>query len=55
MEQLNWAADVSNKGLKQSYGLMVNYLYDPKRLDKHRTMLSQGEIPTASAIPDLYR
>jgi malonyl-CoA decarboxylase len=34
---------------------MVNYLYDPKRLGKHRAMLSQGEIPMAAAIADLYR
>ncbi|MCD6078539.1 MAG: Malonyl-CoA decarboxylase, partial [Ramlibacter sp.] len=43
------------KGLKQSFGLMVNYLYDLKRLDKHRAMLSQGEIPMAGAVEDLYR
>jgi malonyl-CoA decarboxylase len=55
VERLNWAGDPSAKGLKQSYGLMVNYLYDLKRLDKHRTLLSQGEIPMASAIQDLYR
>jgi malonyl-CoA decarboxylase len=55
VERLNWAGDPSAKGLKQSFGLMVNYLYDLKRLDKHRTLLSQGEIPVASAIEDLYR
>ena len=55
VERLNWAGDPSSKGVKQSFGLMVNYLYDPKRLDKHRTMLSQGEIPIAGAIEDLYR
>lgn len=54
VERLNWAGDPSAKGVKQSFGLMVNYLYDPKRLDKHRTMLSQGQIPIASAIGDLY-
>jgi len=52
--RLNWAADPSTKGLKQSYGLMVNYLYDLKRLDKHRAMLAQAKIPTAQAIKDLY-
>jgi malonyl-CoA decarboxylase len=52
--RLNWAADPSTKGLKQSYGLMVNYLYDLKRLDKHRAMLAQAKIPTARAIKDLY-
>ncbi|HVE54089.1 MAG TPA: malonyl-CoA decarboxylase [Ramlibacter sp.] len=55
VERLNWAGDPSAKGLKQSFGLMVNYLYDPRRLDKHRTMLSQGEIPISGSIEDLYR
>jgi malonyl-CoA decarboxylase len=54
VERLNWAADPSAKGLKQSYGLMVNYLYDLKRLDKHRASLAQGKIPIAAAIKDLY-
>ncbi len=54
VERLNWAGDPSSKGLKQSYGLMVNYLYDVKRLDKHRSMLAQGQIPISGAIEDLY-
>ena len=54
VERLNWAGDPSGKGIKQSYGLMVNYLYDLKRLDKHRTLLAQGKIPVAKAIEDLY-
>ncbi len=54
VERLNWAGDPSAKGIKQSYGLMVNYLYDLKRLDKHRAMLAQGKIPVSNAIEDLY-
>ena len=54
VERLNWAGDPSSKGLKQSYGLMVNYLYDLKRLDRHRVMLAQGKIPVAKAIKNLY-
>ena len=54
IERLNWAGDPSPKGLKQSYGMMVNYLYDLKRLDKHRAVLAQGKIPVADAIEDLY-
>lgn len=50
VERINWAGDPSTKGMKQSYGLMVNYLYDLKRLDQHRAQLAQGKIPTASAI-----
>ncbi len=54
VERLNWAGDPSAKGVKQSYGLMVNYLYDLKRLDKHRLMLSQGKVPVSGDIEDLY-
>jgi len=54
VERLNWAGDPSPKGLKQSYGLMVNYLYDPKRLDRNRAMLAQGQIPISGAVEDLY-
>jgi len=54
VEQLNWAADPSPKGVKQSYGMMVNYLYDLKRLDKHHAMLAQGKVPVSSKVQDLY-
>ena len=53
VEQLNWAGDPSVKGLKQSCGLMVNYLYDLKRLDKHRALLAQGKIAVSAEIERL--
>jgi len=55
VERLNWAGDPSAKGLKQSYGLMVNYLYDLKRLDRHRAQLAQGRIPMAGEVEDLLK
>jgi len=54
VERLNWAGDPSPKGLKQSYGLMVNYLYDLKRLDKHRALLAQGKVAVSGSIDDLF-
>jgi malonyl-CoA decarboxylase len=54
VERLNWAADPSGKGSKQSYGLMVNYLYDLKRLDKHRLQLSQGKVPVSSDVQEMF-
>ncbi len=53
VERLNWAADPSAKGFKQSYGLMVNYLYDLKKLDKNRAALAQGKVPISPGIKDL--
>ncbi|WP_310610109.1 malonyl-CoA decarboxylase [Limnohabitans sp.] len=54
IERINWFADPSAKGLKQSHGLMVNYLYDLKRLDKHRQMLEKGVAPASSDVQDMY-
>jgi len=53
VEQLNWAGDPSPKGHKQSYGLMVNYLYDLKRLDKHRSLLAQGKAAASKEMESL--
>ncbi|GKT18039.1 malonyl-CoA decarboxylase [Acidovorax sp. SUPP2522] len=55
VERLNWAGDPSSKGLKQSFGLMVNYLYDLKRIDKHRGLLAQGRVPMSGDIESLCR
>lgn len=42
----NWAADPqSTKGLKQSMGLMVNYLYDLKRLDNTVACWRRARFP----------
>ncbi|WP_287927415.1 malonyl-CoA decarboxylase [Diaphorobacter sp.] len=55
VERLNWAGDPSAKGLKQSFGLMVNYLYDLKRIDKHHGLLAQGRVPVSGDIDSLCR
>ncbi|GAA3980938.1 malonyl-CoA decarboxylase family protein [Comamonas faecalis] len=55
VEQINWMGDPSAKGLKQSFGLMVNYLYDLKRLDRHRAQLAQGKAAVSSQVQALAR
>ena len=54
VERLTWAGDPSPQGHKQSYGLMVNYLYDLKRLDKHRTGLADGKVEVSGDIESLF-
>jgi malonyl-CoA decarboxylase len=34
LERINWRADTSRQGLRQSLGLMANYRYDLERLDE---------------------
>lgn len=54
VERLNWAADLSAKGRRQSWGLMVNYLYDLKRLDKHRALLAEGKVPVSGEVEGFF-
>ncbi len=53
IERLNWSGDPSAKGFRQSYGMMVNYLYDLKRLDKYRSQFANSQIAVASDIKGL--
>jgi malonyl-CoA decarboxylase len=53
VERINWAADPSAKGIKQSLGLMVNYLYDLRQIDKYRQSLQAGKIACSADIKKL--
>ncbi len=54
IERINWGADPSIKGYKQSWGIMVNYLYDLRKLDRHRMLLAKGKITVSSEVEDLF-
>ncbi|WP_144822094.1 malonyl-CoA decarboxylase [Marinobacter piscensis] len=54
--RLNWMADTSDKGLAQSAGLMVNYLYElPKIVHRSEQYTSGGVISQSSAIRKLLK
>jgi malonyl-CoA decarboxylase len=54
MERLNWMADRSAKGLKQSAGMMINYRYDLARIDaNHEGYRATGKRAVSSAIKGL--
>lgn len=54
VERLNWQADISAKGLKQSWGIMVNYLYDPDRIeDNIEAYADKGDIDAATSVKRL--
>jgi malonyl-CoA decarboxylase len=56
LERLNWLADVTDKGIAQSYGLMVNYLYDLEDIEKNHEAYAEGRAVAASnAIKRLVR
>jgi malonyl-CoA decarboxylase len=54
VERLNWCADRSAKGLKQSAGLMVNYLYRLSDIEaNHEAYASEGTVAAASGVRGL--
>ncbi|MFN3296769.1 malonyl-CoA decarboxylase domain-containing protein, partial [Caldimonas sp.] len=53
LERLNWAGDLSRKGLKQSLGLMVNYLYDLRHIEDHHERFVHGEVVASRALQRL--
>ncbi|HXZ68536.1 MAG TPA: malonyl-CoA decarboxylase [Alphaproteobacteria bacterium] len=56
LANIHWMADISSKGLKQSHGLMVNYLYDLKHIERNQTALeSRGEIAVSGIVQKLAR
>ena len=56
VERLNWLADRSEKGMQQSAGMMINYLY---RLDEveanHMNYIGEGKITASTALRGLAR
>ncbi len=51
VERLNWLADTSSKGLAQSWGLMVNYLYDPDRIETNlEAFASEGRVDASATV-----
>jgi malonyl-CoA decarboxylase len=56
VERLNWLGDVSDKGLQQSAGIMVNYLYRLADIEvNHEAYRGEGRVVAASAIRNLVR
>jgi malonyl-CoA decarboxylase len=56
VERLNWLGDTSPKGLKQSAGIMVNYLYRLGDIEtNHEAYRGDGRVVAASAVRGLTR
>jgi malonyl-CoA decarboxylase len=49
LERINWLADPSPKGLKQSHGIMVNYLYDLDDIEKNHEAYAGSRVIVASS------
>ncbi|MCM5572214.1 malonyl-CoA decarboxylase [Burkholderiaceae bacterium FT117] len=50
LERINPAADLSRKGIRQSHGLMVNYLYDLDEIEANHEKFVDGRVSASRAV-----
>jgi malonyl-CoA decarboxylase len=56
LERLNWNADSSAKGLAQSFGLMVNYVYDLGDVERnHEEYVNRHRVVSSAAVEKLAK
>jgi malonyl-CoA decarboxylase len=56
LEKIDWLGDLSPKGLRESAGIMVNYLYRLEDIEKnHEAYANQGEIAASSAVKKMLK
>jgi len=56
LERINWGADDSLKGMQQSLGMMVNYVYDLGEVERnHESYVNRHFVATSPAVERLAR
>jgi malonyl-CoA decarboxylase len=56
LERIHWLADLSARALKDSYGMMVNYVYRPREIEaNHEAYTQKHQIAADSRIEFLAR
>ena len=56
LERVNWLADRSERGITQSVGIMINYVYELDKIDAfHEAYTGRGEVTTSSEVDNLLK
>ncbi len=56
LERVNWAADPSAKGVAQSFGMMVNYVYDLDQVERnHEEYVNHHRVVASTSVERLAR
>ncbi|MFC1844432.1 malonyl-CoA decarboxylase domain-containing protein [Thermodesulfobacteriota bacterium] len=56
LEQINWLADLSEKGMTRSYGIMVNYYYKISDIEKnHEEYVTKTHIAANRGVNNLLK
>ena len=56
LERINWLGDISEKGLREAHGLMVNYRYDLAEIERnHEAFANDGQVVASRAVRGMLR
>jgi len=56
LERINWLGDTSSKGMRESAGIMVNYLYRQSHIDDyHEAYVLEGKINISKQLKDFLK
>jgi len=53
LERINWLGNTAPRGIKESYGIMVNYLYDPEQIEANHEAFVRGTVVRSAAVDEL--
>jgi malonyl-CoA decarboxylase len=56
LERINWQGDISAKGLREAHGLMCNYRYELKDIERnHEAYVNEGVVAASRQVHALLR
>ena len=56
LERINWMGNPAPRGMQESFGVMVNYLYDPDSIEaNHEAYATGGPVARSVAVEALLR
>ena len=53
LERINWLGNTAPRGIQESYGIMVNYLYDPDQIEANHEAFVRGAVVRSAAVDAL--
>jgi malonyl-CoA decarboxylase len=56
LDRVNWLANASSRGLSESLGIMVNYVYEPSEIEaNHEAYFRDGKVAMSAGVRRLLR
>ncbi len=53
LERINWLGNTGPRGIQESFGIMVNYLYDPDQIEANHEAFVRGTVVRSAAVDAL--